>query len=344
MRPSSCPQALPDQSLELYPYGLQRHLADDLRGKRIPQQSFGLSSRHATTLCVEERGLVQAADGGTMRTLHVIRKDLELRLRVDSGGVTQQEIPIGLLCVGLLRFRTNEDLAVKHRARVVVQDALINLPAATVRLIVVNGGVIVDQLPSTSEIEAVEQCLDVLVIQPGLEVVPGQRAAHRQRKRAVVTVSRLSHECPTYMIGPLTLALDPGVLHPGARTRDDFDNRIGPVPANGSDGDVTLDNRDACTTAHEDEAPGVDGAVLSFLSCKKDEMNGILEVGARWDLNQTTVTETSSIQGREGIGLDWSKLTKVAAVDCSITQRVGEAANPEPFGHAADRTEFRLIE
>src|SRR4051794_4977065 len=109
MRLSSCPQAVLDQPFELHPYGLERNLADDLGGKRIPQQSFGLSSGHSTTLGIEERDVVQAPDCGTVGALYVIRKDLELRLGVDSGGVTQQEIPIRLLCVGLLRFRANED-------------------------------------------------------------------------------------------------------------------------------------------------------------------------------------------------------------------------------------------
>src|SRR4051812_14934159 len=310
MRPSSCAQALPDQSLQLHPYRLERHLADNLCGKGIRQQPFGFPRRHSTALCVKERDIVQAPDGGTVRALHVIRKDLQLRLGVDLGGVAQQEIPVGLLCVSLLRFGANENLAVEHCPRMVVENALIDLPAATVRLIVMDGSVIVDQLVASGEIEAVEERLHVFVIQTGLEIVASEGAAHRQRKRAVVTVSRLSHERPAYMVGPLALALDPGVLHPGARARDDFGNRIGPVSANGSDGDVTLDNRGAGTTPHQDEAPGVDGAVLSFLSCKEDEMNRILEVGACWDLNQTTVTEASSIQGREGIGLHWSKLTK----------------------------------
>src|SRR3954471_520834 len=165
MRPSSCAQALSDQSLELHPYRLEGHLADNLRGKGVRQQPFGFPRRHSTAPCVKERDIVQATDGGTMRALHVIRKDLELRLGVDSGGVAQQEIPVGLVCVSLLRFGANENLAVEHCPRMVVENALIDLPAATVRLIVMDRSVIVDQLVASGEIEAVGSGLPVFLIQ-----------------------------------------------------------------------------------------------------------------------------------------------------------------------------------
>src|SRR4051812_26566059 len=343
MRPSSCAQALPDQSLQLHPYRLERHLADNLCGKGIRQQPFGFPRRHSTALCVKERDIVQAPDGGTVRALHVIRKDLQLRLGVDSGGVAQQEIPVGLLCVSLLRFGANENLAVEHCPRMVVEYALIDLPAATVRLIVMDRSVIVDQLVASGEIEAVEQRLHVLVIQTGLEIVTSEGAAHRQREGPIVTVSRLSHERPTYVVGPLAFSLDPGVLHPATRLCDDLGDRIGPVPACRPRADIALDNGSPRATAHEDKAPGLDGAVLSFVSCNKDQMNRILEIGACRDLDKTTVPEACGIQGRERIGLDWSELAEVAIVDRAITQRVGEAAHTEPFGTIANRAELRLI-
>ena len=154
-----------------------------------------------------------------MGALHVVGEDLELRLGVHPRGVAQQQVAVGLLGVGLLRLGLDEHLAVEHRARAAVQNALVDLPAPAVGLVVVDGGVVVDHLLAAGEVEPVHQGLDVLVVEPDVQVVPGQRAAHRQRERAVVAVALLVHVGEPDVVGALALALDPGVLDPGARRR-----------------------------------------------------------------------------------------------------------------------------
>ena len=65
---------------------------------------------------VEDRVLVELADRRAVRALHVVGEDLELRLGVDRRVVGQQQRPVGLLGVGLLRVVPDDDLAVEDGA------------------------------------------------------------------------------------------------------------------------------------------------------------------------------------------------------------------------------------
>ena len=66
---------------------------------------------------VEHRVVVELPDRRAVRALHVVGEDLELRLGVDLRVVGEQQRAVGLLGVGLLRVRPDDDLAVEHRAR-----------------------------------------------------------------------------------------------------------------------------------------------------------------------------------------------------------------------------------
>ena len=94
---------------------------------------------------VEQRLVVELADRGAVRALDVVGEDLELRLGVDLRVVREQQRPVGLLGVGLLRVGPDDDLAVEDAARAIVQDALVDLAAAAVRLRVVDRRVVVDE-------------------------------------------------------------------------------------------------------------------------------------------------------------------------------------------------------
>ena len=63
-----------------------------------------------------------------------------------------------------------------------VQNPLVHLPAAAVGMVVVDDGVIVDQLFAAPEVEAVQERLDIFIAQAGPEVVAGNRATHGQRE------------------------------------------------------------------------------------------------------------------------------------------------------------------
>ena len=85
--------------------------------------------------------------------------------------VGQQQRPVGLLRVGLLRVLAHDDLAVEHRARFAAENALVDLVARAVRLGVIDGRVIVDQAIAIGQIQAVQRALRALSVE--------QRDRHR---------------------------------------------------------------------------------------------------------------------------------------------------------------------
>ena len=113
-----------------------------------------------------------------MGALDVVRKDLQLRLGIDSGSITQKQVPIGLFRVGLLSLGLYEHLAIEHAPGTSVQHTFIDFPAPTIRVVVVYGGMVVHQLLAAGEIKPVQQGLDVLVIQTSMEIVPRNGTAH----------------------------------------------------------------------------------------------------------------------------------------------------------------------
>ena len=106
---------------------------------------------------IEDRVLVELADGGAVAALDVVGEDLELRLGVDLRVVGQQQVLVHLLRVALLRVRAHEHLAVEDAGGALVEDALVELAAGAARLAVVDGGVVVDVLRAAGQVEPVER-------------------------------------------------------------------------------------------------------------------------------------------------------------------------------------------
>src|SRR6476619_3217129 len=102
---------------------------EHLAGKRLDEHVSCLAEADAARAQVEQRVVVELTDRRSMRALHVVGEDLELRLRVDLGVVGQEQRLVRLLRVGLLRVLPDDDLAVEHRARLAGQDALVELVA-----------------------------------------------------------------------------------------------------------------------------------------------------------------------------------------------------------------------
>ena len=124
----------------------------------------------AARLHVEHRVFVELADRRAVRALHVVRENLELRLRVDLRVVREQQRLVRLLRVRLLRVLTDDDLAVEDRAGLAGQDALVELVARAVRHRVVDRRVRVDERVAAGHIQAVERAF---------------RALARQRRRSM---------------------------------------------------------------------------------------------------------------------------------------------------------------
>ena len=75
----------------------------DVAGKRVNQHDARRPVVDAARAQVEHRVLVELTDRRPVRALHVVGEDLELRLGVDLRLVAQEQRPVGLLGVGLLR-------------------------------------------------------------------------------------------------------------------------------------------------------------------------------------------------------------------------------------------------
>ena len=99
-------------------------------GERVDQHVARLGVGQAARAQVEDRVVVELADRRAVRALHVVGEDLELRLGVDRRVVGEQQRPVRLLGVGLLRVLADDDLAVEDRARRAAEDALVDLVAA----------------------------------------------------------------------------------------------------------------------------------------------------------------------------------------------------------------------
>ena len=117
-------ESLEDEAFELQAYGLEDDLFDHLGGEGISEEPLGRIGGEPTAPGVEKGDVVQPADGGAVRALHVVGEDLELGLGVHPGVIAPEEIAVGLLGVGLLRLGAHEHLTVEDRARPAVEHTL----------------------------------------------------------------------------------------------------------------------------------------------------------------------------------------------------------------------------
>jgi hypothetical protein len=95
---------------------------------------------------VEERVLVELADGRPVRALDIVGVDLELRPGIDGRIRRQQDVAAGLLGIGLLGVRADDDPAAEDPRRPAAQDALVDLPAMAAGAGVVEDGEVVGVL------------------------------------------------------------------------------------------------------------------------------------------------------------------------------------------------------
>ena len=112
-----------------------------------------------------------------MRALHVVRKDLELRLGVDLRPLGQQQRVVGLLAIRLLRFGMDVHLAIEDAVRRAVEDALVQLPAVAVGLHMFDARLVVDVLVAVAEVEAVQRGTAAFAAQLGVDVRARERRA-----------------------------------------------------------------------------------------------------------------------------------------------------------------------
>src|SRR5262249_22443077 len=144
--------------------------ADNLARERVGQQTTRRLEAEAAGAQVEDRVLFEPADRRSVSALDVIGKDLQLRLGVDHGILGQEQVLVGLLGVRLLSVLVYVDLAVEPPLRSPGEDALVELAAAAVRLLVVDPGVVVGVLAVVHEVEAIEGALTAFPSEHGVGV------------------------------------------------------------------------------------------------------------------------------------------------------------------------------
>src|SRR6185503_16506955 len=152
-------------------------------GERVGEQPPRVLGAHAAALHVEERLLVDLPHRRAVRALHVVGEDLELRLRVDVGGLGEQQRLARLLAVRLLRDRVHVHLAVEHAMRAPVEDALVQLAAEAIRLRVNYKRLVIAVLLAIQEIQAVERDAAARSVEARVDVRAGERAAGGEGER-----------------------------------------------------------------------------------------------------------------------------------------------------------------
>jgi hypothetical protein len=98
--------------------------------------------------------------------------DLQLGLRINLRIVGEQQIAVSLLRIGFLRVFVHNDSAVKNPVSVIVEYAVVKLPATAVRAGMLNQHVVVYVLMVTAEEQAIDQALSSCTTQNRMNIVP----------------------------------------------------------------------------------------------------------------------------------------------------------------------------
>src|SRR5687768_15370528 len=122
-----------DRFAELFDHRRHRQSAEHLTEEAEHDEALRLLARNAARHQVEELLLVDLTDRRAVRALHVVRFDLEVRQRVGARIARQEQVPVGLVRVGVLRARMHADDAAEDRARRAVEGALVEQVALGVR-------------------------------------------------------------------------------------------------------------------------------------------------------------------------------------------------------------------
>ena len=228
------------------------HALEDLAGKRVNQHVARLEVGQAARAQIENRVVVELPDRRAVRALHVVGKDLELRLGVDRRVVRQQQRPVGLLRVGLLRVDAHDDLAVEDRARAAAEDALVDLVARAVRLGVIDRRVRVDQPLAVGQVQAVQRALGAFAVEHRDDVVADDAAAEREGVGRDVAAARGMDVHARDVERVDALFLDLVVIDDRVLAGDDFGHGVGEMllPRRA---DVGLDDLHLAAVAGNDE-------------------------------------------------------------------------------------------
>ena len=123
-----------DQLLDVRARRAFLHAVEAFARERHEQQAARGDFVDAAGAQIEKRVFLDLADGRAVRAFHVVGVDFELRLGVDLRLIGKQQVAIGLLGVGFLRVLVDDDAAMENAVRTAVENAVVELAAAAVRL------------------------------------------------------------------------------------------------------------------------------------------------------------------------------------------------------------------
>src|SRR5260370_3267699 len=153
---------------------------DCLADEGLDEERLGFGLRNAARLQIEQQVLVQRPGRRAVAALHIVGENLELRLVVGFGVLREQQRLRHHLAVGLLRARTDDDLALEYAAALAVEHRLIELAAEPARNRVVDDQLVVDMLAALDQIPAVESHGGALAGKAHAQLVANQSAARRE--------------------------------------------------------------------------------------------------------------------------------------------------------------------
>src|SRR6201991_5234796 len=116
-------QVRDQQVAQMLAQGLVRQRFEGGTAKRQREQAKCLRQRNPARTQVEQRALVELADGRAMRGLDLVGVDLEFRFGVDLGLVREQQVLVAQGSVATVSTLRHDDGATEHAARTAVGDA-----------------------------------------------------------------------------------------------------------------------------------------------------------------------------------------------------------------------------
>ena len=152
---------------------------DRLAEERLDQQRLGFRRRNAARHQIELQLLVERAGGGAMAALHVVGKNLKLRLVVGLGAIGQQQRLGHHLGVGLLRAVAHDDAALEHAVGLVVEHRLEHLAALAAARDVIGDERRVGVLAALEQGRAADAGDGVLAVEVQEHLIAHHRAADR---------------------------------------------------------------------------------------------------------------------------------------------------------------------
>src|SRR5262245_47238595 len=117
-------QPIPNELVECLSCGKMANAFDDLSRKRVNQHALGGIRPNTSSAQVKNGFFIELSNRRPMCAFHIICVNFKLGFCVNSRVIREQQVLIGLFCIGLLGWLTYQDAAMKDSFRLTVQNAV----------------------------------------------------------------------------------------------------------------------------------------------------------------------------------------------------------------------------